>query len=40
MVIFAPASYPPDRLAGHAEHTAARLRQFAGAQVVSKLILP
>jgi DNA/RNA-binding domain of Phe-tRNA-synthetase-like protein len=40
MVIFAPSSYPPDRLAEHAEHTAARLRQFAGAQAVSKVLLP
>lgn len=40
MVIFAPASYPPARMAEHASHTAGRLRRFAAAREVVELLLP
>jgi DNA/RNA-binding domain of Phe-tRNA-synthetase-like protein len=40
MVIFAPASYQPERLRQHAAHAAGRLRQFAGADQVAETLLP
>jgi DNA/RNA-binding domain of Phe-tRNA-synthetase-like protein len=40
MVIFAPASYAPGRLAAHAEHAADRLRTFASAGTVAQTLNP
>lgn len=40
LVIFAPGSYPRERLASHADHTARRLERLLGAAVTEASVLP
>ena len=40
MVIYAPASYPAARLAGHAELAAQRITRYCGGRVVQTVVLP
>lgn len=40
LVIFAPGTYPRERLASHADHTARRLERLLGAAVTETSVLP